>query len=851
MEAIRTSTRLRAIADSPRNKVIAFTVTLTCFAALMATITSQYSTPDSPALSGLRGFIILTLLFAASEYMSLHLHVGVSGYTFSVTEATLVVSFFHSSPVSSVCAQLLGAIVVLVGFHKQRSIKVVFNLAMFAVANQLAFATFLLIGKGARAWPLTGPRAWVATYSAVGVFTFLGTALVFGVMYLASPDGFSLRTLISNFRIAMFSAVATTSIGIAASTLAYDTAPAAVLLTLPIIGTWVINRRYLSERRRTEELVFLQQSSEVLHGAAAAELALPAVLEAARTEFCVKLIEFEYRADGMAQSIRVEHAKPPELFVPNNSLLVESSPSRATIVTARDEAFRIVANALVARDVSVAVVAPVIISGRTEGVLLIADPLAHHDKFGVDDLRMAEMLAHHVASAMENGRLEQSVAELRNLEGKLLFELQHDPLTSLMNRSAFTRRARETMARDTPGRFSALLFVDLDDFKAVNDTYGHAAGDALLQEIGQRLQHVLRPHDYAARLGGDEFAVLLHPIGRGDEAASAAARLLEKLAEPFEIGSGEMVFPRVSIGIALATAEDDIETLFERADAAMYRAKGAGKGRIEIVDLDADEGTKRAFDLGSELESALSKGQLDLQFHGVHALHNSALDGYTGVLRWNHPVFGRLSPAEFFGPSIRGPIQRELRRMMVRTAIAGLRELDKIGFSGWCSVNLTAPQLLDDALLTELADSCREHSVPSTRLRIEIEHQVFARSSDSVARRLDEVQACGFQIVLNNVGLDDTTIGLIERTGPIQVKLSERIVRELTSRRAGGPFVRSVVDLGNDLGFEVIATGVSSAEDVAAMRSIGCQFGQGEGMSAVSSLDHLLGRETSSSTILR
>jgi diguanylate cyclase (GGDEF)-like protein len=842
MEAMQRSTRLRAVANSPRVKVNAFTVTLVCFAALMAAITSQYARPGSPALMGVRGFLILAILFAASEYMSLHLHVGVSGYTFSVTEATLVISFFHSSPLTSVLAQLFGAVVVLVGIRKQRSIKVVFNLAMFAVANQLAFACFLVIGKGARAWPLQGPRAWIATYSSVGIFTMLSTVLVFGVIYLASPNEFSLRTLVSNFRIAMFPGLATTSIGIAASTLAYDTAPAAILLMLPIIGTWLINRRYLSERRRTEELVFLQQSSEVLHGAVAAELALPAVLEAARTEFCVKLIEFEYRADGMAQSIRVEHAKSPELFVPNSSLLVESSPPRATIVTAQDDSYRIVANALVARDVSVAVVAPVVISGRTEGVLLIADPLADHDKFGNDDLRMAEMLAHHVASAMQNGRLEQSVAELRNLEGKLLFELQHDPLTSLMNRSTFTRRARETMERDTPGRFSALLFVDLDDFKAVNDSFGHAAGDALLQEIGKRLTHVLRPHDYAARLGGDEFAVLLHPVGRGDEARSAAARILEKLAEPFEIGRGEMVFPRVSIGIALATPEDDIESLFERADAAMYRAKGSGKGRIEIVDLDADEHTKRAFDLGSELESALSNGHVDLQFHAVHALHDSALDGYAGVLRWNHPIFGRLSPADFFGPGVRGPIQRELRRIMVRTAVDALRELETIGFRGWCSVNLTAPQLLDDTLLTELADTCREYGVSADRLRIEIEQQVFARSSDTVARRLDEVQACGFRIVLNNVGLDDTTIGLIERTAPALVKLSEQIIRELTNRKAGAPFIRSIVDLGKDVGFEVIATGVASAEDIAAMRSFGCQFGQGDALSSIASLEHLLGR---------
>jgi diguanylate cyclase (GGDEF)-like protein len=808
-------------------KVTLYTGFLVLVAGALSLVACQFDPPPGAVLGGIVGFVILLTLFGASEMLVLHLHIGESGYTFSVTEATLVVALFHAPSMSAMFAQVIGGALVLAIHRKQKAMKILFNSAMFAVESQLAFLAFRAIGNGSTAWPLVGFRSWFAAYVSVLLFSVVGVTLVFVVIFLADAE-FSLRALASNLRLALVSSVAAASIGISGATLMYAAPPAALLLVVPIVGVFWINRTYLSERKRTGELEFLQESSQALMGSTETDRALPDVLEAARAEFCVQRLELEYLSAGQRTTIVAEHLQAPIRTEPNSVSLLDASPTKAAILSAGTTSSRTQEKLLVSRSATSAVIAPLVFNGQIEGVLFLGNPLAHHDRFDSEDVRMAEMLVHHVAAAMQTGRLEQSVAELRGMESELLFELQHEPLTGLFNRSAFTRRVRETVGRVSDGRLAALCFVDLDDFKSVNDTRGHATGDLLLRVVGQRLQASMRSHDYAARLGGDEFAVLLHPLNSRDEAASAASRLLECLREPIETEDGEPLYPSVSIGISMVAPNDDVQTIFARADSAMYRAKGLGKGRVEFDGQGLDDSVLRELELGRDLERAIGARELELSLQGIHPFANGAVHGFAAVLQWNHPIHGVLLQDSFAGTSTRGQVQRLLRQLSLEGVVAAL---EKVNQPVWISMSLTAPQLLDATLIDDLIAACSKASVAPQRIRIEVDQRSFARSIEALSRRVDDLRTAGFSIVLANLGLDHTTVGWIERLKPVSVKLSPEVLRERRTRPAVVPFIRSIVELGRDLGFDVVADGVEASDDAVSIGALGCRYGQGNFLS--------------------
>jgi diguanylate cyclase (GGDEF)-like protein len=809
-------------------KVAIYTGLLVLVSVALAIVAARCDPPRGAILGGIGGFAILLTLFAVSEMLVLHLHIGKSGYTFSVTEAVLVVALFHSSSVSALFAQVIGGAFVLAVHRKQKAMKILFNSAMFAVESQIAFLVFNGVGRGATVWPLSGFRSWLAAYVSVLLFSVIGVALVFVVIFLADSE-FSLRALASNLRLAFATSITAASIGITGATLMYAAAPAALLLAVPILGVFWINRTYLSERKRTGELEFLQESSQVLMGSGEADRALPDVLEAARAEFCVQRLELEYLNHGQRTTIVAEYLQAPIRTEPNPVSLLDSSPNKAALLNRGTTTSRSQEKLLASRSATSAVIAPLVFEGQMEGVLFLGNPLAHHDRFDAEDVRMAEMLAHHVAAAMQTGRLEQSVAELRGMESDLLFELQHEPLTGLFNRSAFTRRVRETVGRVSDGRLAALCFVDLDDFKTVNDTRGHATGDMLLRIVGQRLQSSMRSHDIASRLGGDEFAVLFHPLNGRDEAASAASRLLECLREPIDTDDGEPLYPSVSIGIAMVSPNDDVQTIFSRADSAMYRAKALGKGRVEFDGQGLDDSAQRELELGRDLERAIGARELQLSFQAVHTLSTNAVTGYASILQWDHPTHGVLFPEAFAGPSMRGQVQRLLRQR----ALSGIVEaFAKVDSDLWLSMSLTAPQLLDGTLVDDLLATCSQSGISPNRIRVEVDQRSFTRSIEALSRRIDDVRNAGFGIVLANLGLDHTTVGWIERLRPVCVKLAPEVLRERTVRPAVVPFIRSIVELGRDLGFDVVADGVDQSDDAVSVGVLGCRYGQGVFLSA-------------------
>lgn len=834
--------------SQPSSRILAFSLII----ALAASSIAVRLAKDTPAKGGFFdtwwGLGLLTVLFALSELMVVHLEVGRSAHTVSVVEVTFVIALFNASPVAGLTAHVVGTALVLALHRRQRLTKLFFNLSMFALENQLAYFVFRFFSQTRTRGFAPRTVSWPAAYLAAAAFTLSGIFLVFGVIYLAENE-LSLRKLLETARISLINSTIMASVGITASALLATSPVTTLLLIIPIAGAYVTNKTFLRERRRIEDLEFLKESSQQLNGEAVAEHTMWAVLEAARVEFRVELIDYEYR-EGVGlpwRRVSLRRGEEPSVVTLEDAVLARYAPSAAVLVSSTSQSsthparINPLGSEISARNLgSVVVVAPVRVANEIEGVLLIAQPSTDVISFGPSDLRLAEMLTAQLASATETGRLGQSVAELRKLESRLVFELQHDTLTGILNRSAFVRRIRESLATDR--RLSAVLFLDLDDFKPINDTYGHSVGDLLLQALATRIQDSIRPDDLACRLGGDEFAVFLGSVASVEEATATAKRILLAMGQPFEVSDGEYVNPMASIGLALTAPDDTAESAIERADSAMFRAKHQGKGQIELSNPAIDQAEVRAaFELAREFKGAASRDELDLVFQSVHRLDGQAVVAYEGLARWNHPVLGMLSPDRFMPNGVNADVQRELRRFVSNGAVNAIEVLGRHGFVGGLSVNLAAGQALDETLLEDIAALFERDGVEPQRLLIEIPETAFLRSSATMLRRVKELQAAGAGMVLDDLSLDKLTLGMIEQLKPNLVKLSQALVSELSIRPSAYPFVRAVAELGQSLGFDVAAKGVEDEATVERARHAGCQLGQGYYFSQPMTLASLTG----------
>jgi diguanylate cyclase (GGDEF)-like protein len=821
-------------------------VTIGLVAALLVSQLSFKRIPNDGVFHDWWGFCVLAALFASSELLVVHLRVGRSAHTVSVVEATVVVALFHSAPMVGLAAHLFGCGLVLGIHRRQGATKLLFNLAMFAVENQTAFFLFQYFTKHLHNRPTSSPRWWPAVYGSVAAFTVLGVVLVFLVIRLAEGS-VSKRDLKTTTGISLINSLAMASVGIMASVLIANAPAVSLLMILPIAGAYVATQLSVRERHRIEDLEFLRASSTKLLGQDVAELALWSVLEAARAEFRVELIEYEYRDQLGSPWRRVSFRRNEEAVVKvierSGLASVVSSTAQLVVPSTQDS---VVAKELLKRDLKhIALVVAVSVAQETEGVLIISQPSTDVISFGPSDLRLAEMLASQLSLATEKARLGQSVVELRRLETQLVFELQHDPMTGILNRSAFLRRLREALLANLADQSSstpsccAVMFLDLDDFKTINDNFGHAAGDTFLRTIASRIESSIRNEDLACRLGGDEFAVLVNSVANREEATLSAHRILRALRQPIELRDGEFVTPGASIGVAITLAGDTPESAIERADAAMFKAKHRGKGQIEVSDPAMGVAAQELYELELELDGAATRGELELAFQSVHYLGDPSAEtdsyrgskaeviAYEGLVRWNHPRLGRLTPDQFMPTGLRAEAQRELRRFVSSSAVLALTDLRVSGFAGVLSINIEAGQALDDAVLEDISILQESGLLSQDRLLIEIPESAFLRSSAAMLRRVEQLKDAGAGIVLDDLGLDRLPFGLIEKVRPNQVKLSRGLVSELLVRSSAQPFVKAIAELGKDLAYDVIAKGIEDEATARLVSKLGCPFGQG------------------------
>ncbi|MGS2614802.1 putative bifunctional diguanylate cyclase/phosphodiesterase [Micromonospora sp. LZ34] len=419
------------------------------------------------------------------------------------------------------------------------------------------------------------------------------------------------------------------------------------------------------------------------------------------------------------------------------------------------------------------------------------------------------------------GRLAEREAHFR--------ELAHtDALTGLANRRGLLRALHRCAEAGAP---CVLLGLDLDGFKNVNDMRGHDVGDAVLAEVGRRLRGNLRPGDVAARLGGDEFAVLLH--GLPADADRVAERLLGVLGRAYDQPEGP-VFLSVSIGLAGWAGNPDVELLQRHADLALRYAKQRGKNRIERYDAAYDQLLRRRTTLEHELRGAIERDELRLVFQPVASLPSVRPVGAEALLRWRHPQLGNVRPDEFIPLAEECGMIARLGAWVLHQACHQLSRWLADGHDVWVSVNVSPRELHAPEYVVQVAEALRAHHVPPQRLVLEVTEHAVATDLDELIRRLTALRLTGVRIALDDFGAGYSSLGQLRRL-PIDIlKIDHSLVAEHEPVRPVGrdgpafaPMVDIVMRLGHQLGLEVIAEGVTTPTELAAVVAAGCRFGQG------------------------
>jgi diguanylate cyclase (GGDEF)-like protein/PAS domain S-box-containing protein len=425
----------------------------------------------------------------------------------------------------------------------------------------------------------------------------------------------------------------------------------------------------------------------------------------------------------------------------------------------------------------------------------------------------------------------KDVTDRKMAEAEALQLATHDALTELPNRALLVDRLERAIAQALrTKRHFAVLFIDMDRFKTLNDTFGHGIGDEFLQKVSMRLEAVLRRSDTLARFGGDEFVVVLERLRGNSDAEAIAAKLLKVLAEAVEL-NGIPYQTTASIGISMYPDNGtDTETLLRHADLAMYEAKDAGRGCLRFYE---DEMNQRALvraTLDRELRDALEHGQFELYFHPQHDISTGKVDGAEVLLRWNHPVRGLVAPGEFISAAEESGLILPIGQFVLERTFATI--------AGWLSrgvvpprlaINISSRQLQDgDTLLNQAKALLKTSGVPHGLIEFEITESLLIQSGDEASMNvLQNLGELGIRLAIDDFGTGYSSLSYLKRLPVHAIKIDQAFVNDITSNEESAAIVRAVVGLAHNIKLEVVSEGVETEEQLEILRHMGCDTYQG------------------------
>jgi diguanylate cyclase (GGDEF)-like protein/PAS domain S-box-containing protein len=418
------------------------------------------------------------------------------------------------------------------------------------------------------------------------------------------------------------------------------------------------------------------------------------------------------------------------------------------------------------------------------------------------------------------------VSERHDYEQRLTFQAQHDSLTGLANRDLFTQRLEASATLDGHLRVNSVLCLDIDDFKRINDTLGHQAGDAFLIAIAERLVASARPSDTVARLGGDEFAILLDGNDAG-EAMAATERLIRSVQRPLVL-AGKDVVPRVSVGIASATAGAGPQTLLADADLAMYFAKRTGKARYQVFAPEMRSELLDRLQLGEDLRAAIESGGINVNYQPIVELETGSIVGAEALARWRHPTRGWVGPMVFIALAEELRLVERIDALVLREACTQGRSWADSGLPVMrMAVNLSGSNLARSDLVASVAAILEDTGFSAANLELELTEGVVIAESDAVLATLDDLKALGIHLAIDDFGTGYSALSRLRVLPFDTLKVDKVFVDELASADPGTTLAESILDMARVLRLKVVAEGVETPLQADFLRRRGCDFAQG------------------------
>ncbi|MDX1800674.1 MAG: EAL domain-containing protein [Marinobacter sp.] len=435
----------------------------------------------------------------------------------------------------------------------------------------------------------------------------------------------------------------------------------------------------------------------------------------------------------------------------------------------------------------------------------------------------------------------QDISEIRRTQDQLHYLAHYDVLTDTANRRLFEDRCQQAITSALRhGHHCALIGLDVDHFKRINDTLGHDAGDRLLQEIARRLRNSVREEDTIARLGGDEFAVLLSQVNGAEGCEKVARSLLEAITRPIEVPGGELV---ITSSIGLTLAPDDgksYDQLLKNADMAMYRAKKAGRNNIQFFSSDMNDDMIRQMTLEQELRDGIQEGHLDLHYQPILNVRTGRISGLEALLRWNHPRRGTLSPKDFIDVAEQSGQLQSLGEWVCHNACLQARAIQAIsGYPVTISINLSSRQYNHPRLAERLGTIIKETNLDPGLLLIEIDERILSDRMDETARTLDTLKSLGVGVVLDRFGSGLSSLRLLRELPFDQVKIDQDLLQHAPHEDSAAAIVHTLINLARQLSLTVAASGIETADQDSFLRKAGCHLLQGHRFSAAVASDEL------------
>ncbi|MCW2605920.1 MAG: putative Diguanylate cyclase/phosphodiesterase [Frankiales bacterium] len=814
----RTAHLVRAVpATLHRHRVLLFSLGLA-----LSSVTVVATALPAPSVPSGRTLLLAALLvpaFTTAEALVLHFEIGDSAHSASLTELPLVLGLFWLDPATLVVSRLLGALVGLGLYRRQSSSKLLFNLSSISLEVSVALVVFATLTQH-----LDGSLSgrWASVLAACLVSSSLGSLAVLCVISLSSgrTEFRDLAVLLRNGSV--MAVVNSTLALVAVEALEQDLSAVLPLLLLGSVFC-LAYRGHVRLRKQHDRLSSLYgfvrgvstaasddgtigsvlvQTRELLK-AEVASLTL-VVEESDRRPHSPVLVQHVLHADGSTSSRRRE-------MTPDDWAVSRCLSTGEALLAQRGTRDRGVADFLAVQGVRDGVLVPVRGDGSIAGALFVGSRRSEHSTFEHADVLALEGLAGHAAVALRNAKLVD----------RLTHESRHDALTGLPNRTEFENRLAGVLSSRTR---AAVLFMDLDRFKDVNDTLGHHAGDRLLEQVAHRLRTSLDLDCTVARLGGDEFAVVL-PDADEARATHVADTLQRALEQPVGV-EGMSVDVGVSVGVALAPQHGtEAGVLMRRADIAMYAAKASH--RTFVYDQHRDDTSASRLALVAQLREALQRDEFLLHFQPQVQGASGRVERFEALIRWQSPTRGLVPPDEFIPVAERAGLLQELTGFVLRTALDAVVSWRQAGFSFGVAVNLSPRNLLDPNLASDVRRALRERSLPAEVLTLEITEGTIMAEPERALETLAQLRATGVRLSIDDFGTGYSSLAYLKQLPVDEVKIDKSFVRGIADDDQDLAIVQAVVTLAASLRLEVVAEGVEDERSWDRLAVLGCDSIQG------------------------